>query len=422
MSNQSISVGHTFGRLTVVEKCRNKNNRVVWKCKCSCGETSYVDTYRLIHNITTSCGCFRVEKLREVTCVDKTKDLLGKETENYKVTEYVGDNKWKCLCKHCNETFIRARTTIMNTDIKSCGCISHVNDYEDIENQRFERLVAKKYLGHSRWECICDCGNLTEVCLSDLKLKRVKSCGCLQKETHSKMVKDMRKEKRNPYKDWFIDSLYYEEDKERAKNKDVTAHEKLWFYCEKHGKFQKTVSEFIRCHNKGLTGCQKCATSFSNEENEIREFVKSLGYKVVSNSRKYLDGQEIDIYIPKLKIGIEYCGSAFHASENNPFESKPITYHQDKFLLAKSKGIRLITIFDKNFHKNKEEVYGRIKSILEGKYNIIDLSQETIYTNNDDGIISLEGYKETGQESPKPFEYKNCVVYDCGRTIWTKIL
>lgn len=101
---------------------------------------------------------------------------------------------------------------------------------------------------------------------------------------------------------------------------------------------------------------------------------------------------------------------------------KPLTYHQDKFLLAKSKGIRLITIFDKNFHKNKEEVYGRIKSILEGKYNIIDLSQETIYTNNDDGIISLEGYKETGQESPKPFEYKNCVVYDCGRTIWTKIL
>lgn len=41
--------------------------------------------------------------------------------------------------------------------------------------------------GQSRWKCICECGNTTIVASSNLKNGEVKSCGCLrhlQKDTH----------------------------------------------------------------------------------------------------------------------------------------------------------------------------------------------------------------------------------------------
>lgn len=51
--------GQRFGMLTAIEyagysnKCRN----AVWKCKCDCGNITYVDSNNLNTNHTLSCGC-----------------------------------------------------------------------------------------------------------------------------------------------------------------------------------------------------------------------------------------------------------------------------------------------------------------------------------------------------------------------------
>ena len=58
-------LGKRFGRLVVVERTKDRNNKVSWHCMCDCGNDSYVGTYRLVHNVTTSCGCLREEKWRE---------------------------------------------------------------------------------------------------------------------------------------------------------------------------------------------------------------------------------------------------------------------------------------------------------------------------------------------------------------------
>lgn len=57
----------------------------------------------------------------------------------------------------------------------------------DILNQRFGRLLAKKFL-HIRnhlaiWECICDCGKILPVRGSSLRSGHTTSCGCAVKET-----------------------------------------------------------------------------------------------------------------------------------------------------------------------------------------------------------------------------------------------
>lgn len=76
--------------------------------------------------------------------------------------------------------------------------------------------------------------------------------------------------------------------------------------------------------------------------------------------------RDIDIYLPDLKIGIEYHGIAMHdSSPNHPFKDpKDKNYHLEKLKLAEDKGIRLIQIFSDEWENNKEIVKSKILSIL----------------------------------------------------------
>ena len=62
---------------------------------------------------------------------------------------------------------------------------------EDLTNQKFNRLKVVKRVENDKyhnavWECICDCGNITNVVASHLRRGLVKSCGCLHIETARK--------------------------------------------------------------------------------------------------------------------------------------------------------------------------------------------------------------------------------------------
>ena len=64
----------------------------------------------------------------------------------------------------------------------------------DLTGQRFGRLVVvgeteERRGGHVLWECRCACGNVILVVATSLKTEKTKSCGCLQSEITSKMMK-----------------------------------------------------------------------------------------------------------------------------------------------------------------------------------------------------------------------------------------
>lgn len=59
-------IGNKFGRLTVMsEKGRDKHRKILYACKCECGNTTVVHGTRLRTGRVLSCGCYRLEKLRE---------------------------------------------------------------------------------------------------------------------------------------------------------------------------------------------------------------------------------------------------------------------------------------------------------------------------------------------------------------------
>jgi hypothetical protein len=50
--------GEVFGKLTVVEQAgRDKLKKVLWRCKCECGNEAVVVSGSLVTGNTTSCGC-----------------------------------------------------------------------------------------------------------------------------------------------------------------------------------------------------------------------------------------------------------------------------------------------------------------------------------------------------------------------------
>lgn len=63
--------------------------------------------------------------------------------------------------------------------------------YNDISGQKFGRLTALYKLhntkGRTKWLCVCDCGNLTEVSCDHLTSGHTKSCGCLRKNECKKV-------------------------------------------------------------------------------------------------------------------------------------------------------------------------------------------------------------------------------------------
>ena len=70
--------GQRFGRLTVIERAgeyRTRNDPkkpvtdLLWRCRCDCGNESFVLGCNLKAGRTKSCGCFQKQKLKERNAV-----------------------------------------------------------------------------------------------------------------------------------------------------------------------------------------------------------------------------------------------------------------------------------------------------------------------------------------------------------------
>ena len=58
--------GQRFGRLTAIEPSGyTKSKRIVWKCKCDCGNETAVASDKLLSGHTQSCGCLMSERTAE---------------------------------------------------------------------------------------------------------------------------------------------------------------------------------------------------------------------------------------------------------------------------------------------------------------------------------------------------------------------
>lgn len=104
----------------------------------------------------------------------------------------------------------------------------------------------------------------------------------------------------------------------------------------------------------------------SKGEIEIKDFIESLGLNVEkSRNRNLLNGKEIDLIIPELKIAIEYNGLYYHTEKMG----KNSRYHLNKTLECNKMGYRLIHIFEDEWLTNKTLIKNKISHLC-GKNNV----------------------------------------------------
>lgn len=143
----------------------------------------------------------------------KAIDISGKRYGKLIVIKYTGNKKWLCKCD-CGNTTIVYGKYLRSGLAKSCGCLKHQQNNENLLGQKFGRLIPVEYLGNSLWKCKCQCGNEVETKADYLKKGHKKSCGCIEEEkrTLTKFKDDIRSKRL--YRIWkgMKDRCYREKD------------------------------------------------------------------------------------------------------------------------------------------------------------------------------------------------------------------
>ena len=195
---------------------------------------------------------------------------------------------------------------------------------------------------------------------------------------------------------------------------------KVWWKCPKGHEWEATVCN----RNKGR-GCPVCSSEISTSypEQAIHFYLNKL---FDTKNRYLIEGKEVDIYIEKYGVGIEYDGILFHSSE----ESQKKEHKKDLFL--KDKGIFLIRVKESNknyydsykkviyykpmsSYKNLDAVINMIIKILNKEFNLklkldVNLKRDnneilsyykTIKKNNSLSVCNKEILKEWNYEKNK---------------------
>jgi hypothetical protein len=146
-------------------------------------------------------------------------------------------------------------------------------------------------------------------------------------------------------------------DWKHLQNHGITVDEYKALYGE------KTISNSLRMrlHESGVESNLLVQHNFSSvDENELLEYVKRF-CPDARKDRTLLNGQELDIFIPSKHIAIEFNGCMWHTEQ---FGGKSTVYHLAKTEICEYSGVRLIHVFEDEWHLHQEMVKRRIAHIL----------------------------------------------------------
>lgn len=104
--------------------------------------------------------------------------------------------------------------------------------------------------------------------------------------------------------------------------------------------------------------CPNCVSTTA--EFEIKSYINSIGFDVISHDRSLIKPFEIDIFVPEFKLGIEYHGAYWHSYDRSEVKKEKLK-HQNKALMAIQNGINLKQFYCFEWNNNKD----LIKSMLD---------------------------------------------------------
>ncbi len=156
-----------------------------------------------------------------------------------------------------------------------------------------------------------------------------------------------------------LESWDYEKNKDlNPSNFMAGSNKKVWWKCPLGHSWQASISK-----RTSGTGCPHCYFEYGTSFPE-QAILYYLSKVTDVESRKKVEGEEIDIFLPYYKIGFEYDGSYYHENEKSKIKEKK------KNEIIKNSNIKLYRIkeSDKNaIDKNNNIIY----CIVDRDYNYL---------------------------------------------------
>ena len=126
------------------------------------------------------------------------------------------------------------------------------------------------------------------------------------------------------------------------------------------------------------TNCNPINKPISIQEKELLDFVKSsYNGEIIHNDRSAIHPYELDIYLPDLRLAIEYNGNYWHANPKYYSEDETINIKGTEYLVSEiwkrdrkkleycnNKNITLITVWEDDWTNNKNKIKKLVKDFL----------------------------------------------------------
>lgn len=145
-----------FDRLVALYPTEERQGgKIIWLCKCDCGNEVKVPIDRLTGKNTQSCGCLSKEKTSERFCIDLTGQTFGKltvikrdNTKNYKRVH------WLCKCSCGNSELESVDGYYLRSGEKTqCSkCVPKSKGEEQIKN-----ILIKNNISFTQEKSFDDC-------------------------------------------------------------------------------------------------------------------------------------------------------------------------------------------------------------------------------------------------------------------------
>jgi hypothetical protein len=188
----------------------------------------------------------------------------------------------------------------------------------------------------------------------------------------------------------------------REKFKDIKRLEEIKFlinnnYVRPKCTMCDNYTSFNISNYRYNTNCEKhkFMVYSSKGEKEVFRFIKNLYNGTILQNQRLPKIGGIDIYMPKLKLAIEYNGLYWHSAG---FLEK--TRHYDKWKTCNDQGINLLIIWEDDW-KNKRQI---LESIIKNKLNLIqskNYARDCLIkeVNNKDAKVFLDNNHIQGNSS-----------------------
>lgn len=198
--------GQKFGRWTVIKRVQNKGKQPYWLCQCNCENHTLkeVKGASLRNGQSKSCGCLQKQHLQNDLTNQRFGKLIAiQPTSERSGTQVV----WKCKCDCGNITYVGAGNLKNGHTLScGCLRKENNNTFKNLVGQEFGLLTVleateKRYFTNIIWKCQCSCQNKT-ICYvpsNRLLMGKTKSCGCIEKSTGEKIIQKLLKENNIPF-------------------------------------------------------------------------------------------------------------------------------------------------------------------------------------------------------------------------------